>query len=240
MAVLSFGPSAVASHATACHLWGMARRPNQIEVSITTKGIPTRDHIIHRTTDLVDIDTTVVNGLGCTTLARSLVDVGVPWGQGFVARCLDEALRRRLVTVQAVAAVLHGVARKGRNGVGPMRYVLLERVGALELSEGIMEDEFLRIMKAAGVDLPAPQVELYRRGGRLIARVDFVYHQFRLVIELDGEAFHSDRDSFRKDRRKQNALVLEGYRVLRFTYFDLFAASEYVVSQVVRAIAQSR
>lgn len=94
------------------------------------------------------------------------------------------------------------------------------------------------IMKAAGVDLPEAQVNIHRRGGRFIARVDFVYHQFKLVIELDGEAYHSDRDSFRKDRRKQNALVLEGYRVLRFTYFDLFVAPEYVVSQVVSAIAQ--
>ncbi|MCA1736255.1 MAG: endonuclease domain-containing protein [Actinobacteria bacterium] len=70
-----------------------------------------------------------------------------------------------------------------------MRDVLIERMALLGLAEGPMDEEFLRIMKAAGVDLPEPQVEIHRRGGRLIARVDFVYHQYKLVIELDGEAF---------------------------------------------------
>lgn len=201
--------------------------------------MPTRGHTVHRSSDLIASDIILIGGIRSTTLARALVDSGIPWGAGIVARSLEEAIRRELVTVQVVAAVLHRVARKGRNGAGPMRDVLIERMALLGLAEGPMDEEFLRIMKAAGVDLPEPQVEIHRRGGRLIARVDFVYHQYKLVIELDGEAFHPDRDSFCKDRRKQNALVLEGYRVLRFTYFDLFAAPEYVVSQVVTAIAQS-
>jgi len=235
VAVLSSGPSAVASHATALHLHDVGKRPKRIEVSITTSGLPTRGHTVHRSSDLIASDIILIGGIRSTTLARALVDSGIPWGAGIVARSLEEAIRRELVTVQVVAAV----ARKGRNGAGPMRDVLIERMALLGLAEGPMDEEFLRIMKAAGVDLPEPQVEIHRRGGRLIARVDFVYHQYKLVIELDGEAFHPDRDSFCKDRRKQNALVLEGYRVLRFTYFDLFAAPEYVVSQVVTAIAQS-
>ena len=229
----------VASHATASHLWDLAKRPRIIEVTMASKGRPEREFVIHRSTDLAESDKTIVNGIPCTSPARTLVDVGIPWGEGFVIRCLSEAVRRGLTTDKEVATVLHRVARRGRNGVGPMRNVLMERLGWNNVTESMMEDEFLRIMKAAGVDLPEPQLSIHRRGGRLIARVDFVYHQYKLVIELDGERYHSDRDSFRKDRRKQNALVLEGYRVLRFTYFDVFAAPEYVVSQVVAAIART-
>lgn len=239
-AVFSCAPGGVASHATASHLWDLAKRPRTIEVTITSKGVPAREFVIHRNTDLIDSDKAIVKGIPCTSPARTLVNDGVPWGEGFTARCMSEAVRRGLTTDQEVARVLHRVGRRGRNGVGPMRAVLMERLGWNNVTEGLMEDEFLRIMKAAGVDLPEPQVNIYRRGGRLIARVDFVYHQFMLVIELDGAAYHSDRDSLRKDRRKQNDLVLGGYRVLRFTHFDIFAAPEYVVAQVAAAIAQSR
>ncbi len=91
-------------------------------------------------------------------------------------------------------------------------------------------------MRAAGIDLPAPQVNISKRGGRWIARVDFVYPDIKLIIELDGERYHSDQNAFRKDRRQQNDLVLEGYRVLRFTSWDVFAAPEYVVASVVAAL----
>lgn len=240
VAVLSSGDGAVASHATAAHLFDLAFRPKLIEVSVPLKGIRDRDHVIHRSTDLIPAEVTCVKGIAVTTVARLLVDIGIPWGEGLAARCLREAVRRQLVTYQDVAKVLHRVARRGRNGVGPMRIVLMEHLGLSELTESQAEEEFLRIMVAAGMEMPEPQVTVHRRGGRVIARVDFIYHQYKLVIELDGERYHSDSNTFRKDRRKQNALVLEGYRVLRFTYWDLFIAPEVVVAEVAAAIAQSR
>lgn len=117
-----------------------------------------------------------------------------------------------------------------------MRIVLSDRLGWSSITESQLEAEFVRIMQAAGIELPTPQVRIVKRGGRLIARVDFVYPEIRLVIELDSERYHADRDTFRKDRRKQNDLTLEGYRVLRFTAWDVFAASEYVVAAVAAAL----
>lgn len=87
--------------------------------------------------------------------------------------------------------------------------------------------------------MPDSQVRVTKRGGRFIARVDFIYRDASLVIELDGDRYHTDRDTFRGDRRRQNDLVQEGLRVLRFTAWDLFAAPEYVVSQVAAALALS-
>ena len=236
VAVLGSGPGAIASHATAAHIWGLARRPPQIEVTTPNKGRPSRAHVIHRSTDLIADNVADVGSIPCSTVVRLLVDVGIPWGDGFAGRCLDEAVRRGLATDRAVAAELHRVARRGRNGVGPMRRVLIDRLGWSSLTESQLEAEFARIMLAAGVKLPTPQVNISKRNGRLIARVDFVYRDLRLVIALDGERYHSDRSAFRKDRRQQNDLVLEGYRVLRFTAWDVFAAPEYVVASVVAAL----
>ena len=50
---------------------------------------------------------------------------------------------------------------------------------------------------------------------------DFVFRQQRLVVEVDGWAWHHTPDRFQRDRSKQNALVTAGWTVLRFTWFDL-------------------
>jgi predicted transcriptional regulator of viral defense system len=239
VAVFGSGSGAIASHATAAHLWGLSRRPKVIEVTTPNKGRPNRSHIIHRSTDLISNNVTEVGGIPCSTVVRLLVDVGIPWGDGFAGRCLDEAARTGLASDRAVASELHRVARRGRNGVGPMRRVLIDRLGWSSLTESQIEAEFARIMLAAGIALPAPQVNVAKRNGLLIARVDFVYRDIRLVIALDGERYHSNRETFRRDRRQQNDLVLEGFRVLRFTAWDVFAAPEYVVASVVAALNAS-
>ena len=56
----------------------------------------------------------------------------------------------------------------------------------------------------------------------------------RLLIELDGAAFHSDHDRFQRDRTRQNRLVALGYTVLRFTYWDVLAGSDFVVDTLDR------
>ncbi len=67
--------------------------------------------------------------------------------------------------------------------------------------------------------------------------VAFVVH--RLAVEVDGWAWHSDVDRFAHDRRRQNALVLAGWTVLRFTWHDLKSRPEAVVAQIRAVITVS-
>lgn len=48
-------------------------------------------------------------------------------------------------------------------------------------------------------------------------RLDFALPDKRLAIEVDGFTFHSSRDAFNRDRRRQADLEMLGWRVLRFT-----------------------
>lgn len=54
----------------------------------------------------------------------------------------------------------------------------------------------------------------------------------RVVVELDGFAYHSGRAEYREDRRRDRELVRQGYLVLRFTYEDVMRSP----SMVVRAV----
>ncbi|MBV9633525.1 MAG: DUF559 domain-containing protein [Methylobacteriaceae bacterium] len=61
------------------------------------------------------------------------------------------------------------------------------------------------------------------RGGRY--RVDLVWREGRLVVELDGYADHTARDKFSLDRHRDYDLMLDGYRVLRIANDE--AAQDY-------------
>ena len=75
-----------------------------------------------------------------------------------------------------------------------------------------------------------------RRDGRVLGRVDFAWPEQRLVVETDGFAFHADRRSYREDRRRNNALVLAGWRVLRFSWEDVLHDPAHVVEVVRTAL----
>jgi very-short-patch-repair endonuclease len=47
--------------------------------------------------------------------------------------------------------------------------------------------------------------------------VDAFWPGTRLVVELDGYAFHRTRGAFERDRARDTALQVAGYRVLRVT-----------------------
>jgi very-short-patch-repair endonuclease len=68
-----------------------------------------------------------------------------------------------------------------------------------------------------------------------IGRVDFLVGD-RLVIEVDGRAFHSDAY---KDRRRDALLSIAGRRVLRFLYAQIVYEAPIVEAAVVAALARS-
>ena len=69
--------------------------------------------------------------------------------------------------------------------------------------------------------------------------IDIAFRGARLAIEIDGRLHEDDPAIFESDRVRQNALVLAGWRVLRFTYRMLVEEPDLVIATIVRALAQS-
>lgn len=59
----------------------------------------------------------------------------------------------------------------------------------------------------------------------------------QIAIEVDGYAFHSEVADFIGDRSRQNYLVLNGWQVLRFTWWDLTEHPERVIAEIQRVIS---
>lgn len=66
--------------------------------------------------------------------------------------------------------------------------------------------------------------------------VDFLFRDAKVVVEIDGFAYHTDPEAFRRDRIKQNTLVRGGYQVLRYTWIDLNESADRVLAEVDHAI----
>jgi very-short-patch-repair endonuclease len=59
-------------------------------------------------------------------------------------------------------------------------------------------------------------VPLDLEGGEIIA--DFLWRAPRLIVETDGRQFHGTAIAFENDRRRDQRLVLAGWRVIRCTW----------------------
>jgi very-short-patch-repair endonuclease len=97
-----------------------------------------------------------------------------------------------------------------------------------------MEDRFLAICRRHR--LPAP-VRQHRIDGH---DHDFAWPESRVVVETDGWAAHGTPYAFRADRARTNALQLQGWTVLRFTWQDLTDRPAQVAATVRRALAARR
>jgi very-short-patch-repair endonuclease len=72
----------------------------------------------------------------------------------------------------------------------------------------------------------------------VIGIIDVAFPAIKLAIELDGRAWHVDRDRFQHDRTRQNRLVAAGWTVLRFTWDDVAYRLDTVLADISAAVAR--
>jgi very-short-patch-repair endonuclease len=107
---------------------------------------------------------------------------------------------------------------RGRRGPGDarLRAALEEhRAHGVSLVRSELEARFLALLDARG--LPRPLTNAIVHGHE----VDAFWPDRRVIVELDGWAFHHTRRAFQRDRSKANALILRGCAVLRYTHDDV-------------------
>ncbi|MGZ8752026.1 MAG: DUF559 domain-containing protein [Acidimicrobiia bacterium] len=226
----------VASHRAAARIWGLLDS-DIVEVTVVRRRGPSpRGVVVHRLTDLADRWVTRRNGIAVTDPLRLLVDIGAVSPLGTVARVLDRALGRRLVTVAGARTALDAVSRRGRAGAGVLRKLLDERTD-LPRPAGVLEARMASLARRSGL-APAAAEHVVRDGPRFVGRVDFAYPELRLAIEVDGFEPHTGLEVFRADRARQNDLVALGWTVLRFTWADVDRAAPVVAATIRRTRAR--
>lgn len=220
-------PGAVVSHFSAAELHGIDRvppGPATVLVHTTTTHVFPGVSVI-RCHDLQDHHVTECDHLRVTTPARTIIDLAARLPMGELAICLDEVLSSQRETVDGVAAVLAEVARKGKPGVRVLRSLLEERAGN-DYSRSVLEQKGCRILDQGGItgyqsEYPIPWSP--RR------RFDVAFPEHRVAIEWDSRRWHTHIEAFEVDRERDRAAVVNGWRVLRFTWSDVHDRPTHVL-----------
>ncbi|MEA2330405.1 MAG: hypothetical protein QOH58_543 [Thermoleophilaceae bacterium] len=215
-AVLACGPRAVLSHRSAAGLWGLRpdNRPNT-DVSLPLPSARPRAGLdVHATTTLRPEDTTSRDGIPCTTVARTLLDLADVVPPRTVERAVEQAEMLRLFDMRAVEEIL--THANGRRGAAVLRNVLADLNDDPGLTANDLEDRFLELCRAAGLPRPKVNQWLELDDGPPI-RADFLWRRERLIVETDGWDSHGTRQGFERDRLRDQRAQLAGWRVLRFT-----------------------
>lgn len=211
-AVLACGRGAVVSHRDAAALLGLlSTGSGLVEVTTPHLGMRRRPGIaVRRTRSLPDDETTTSEGIPCTTVARTLVDIAGCEPPRRLRRALEQSLVLGLFDLRPMRVALERA--RGRRGTGTLRRLLEEISGEPPFTRSELERRFLELVRKAG--LPLPVVNSFVVGHQ----VDFHWPPWRLVVETDGRAFHGHALAFHEDRRRDLELELAGWRVVRVTW----------------------
>jgi very-short-patch-repair endonuclease len=135
-------------------------------------------------------------------------------------RFLDRALQRHVRFPALYRAYCRGLGRHGSREAGRLIAAAADRAASAA------ERRLVRLLRAAGVP---GWVSAYRYGDFIL---DLAFPAVRVVVEVDGWAWHVDIERFQRDRRRQNRLVADGWRVLRYTWHDLQERPAEIVAEI--------
>lgn len=222
LAMLTFGPHAVAVGRCALALHGVAGLPRTVPAEAALPGAVNRRNRDGIALRQFDDGMVVVQLPGCRAasvewaLAQAVPEL--PHRHGLAV--LDAALRTGDVT-PATLERSHEHAR-GRRGVAS-RHVLWSEADAR--AESPLESFARWECIEAGVPPTRLQLPLVDGAGRILARGDMAWRRDDgrwLVVEMDGADVHGTPTALYADRRRQNLLTGTGaVDLLRFTSRDL-------------------
>lgn len=211
-----------ASHRTAAALWRLdGFDPRQIEVLTPyARRRPRRDWVVHETRRLAGVDLHVVDGIPCTSLVRTVLDLPAVAHPFRAAQGLDHACRTRPGMLDAIVARFLELAGRGRPGTRLMRAMLAERLGVGRFTQSGFESRAVRLVRSIG--LPEPVLQHRVDDGRgFVAFLYLAWPDIRWAIECDSLAHHSGKRAHEWDRRRRRTLKRLGWDVVEITYDDV-------------------
>jgi len=187
---------------------------------------------VHRPVDYPARVVSVTN-IPCTNPLRTLVDLAAVCRADTLDAAVDRALAKKLLTVEGIEAELGRLARRGRRGVVAVRSSLDRRglIGAPHPS--VLESRTLRLLHQHRIEPLACEVKM-GPGGRY--RID-VQLAPKVLMEVDGFAYHADPEQVAEDKRRRTRLRLDGFIVLDYTWRDIVFDGRRVIRDSFEALA---
>lgn len=173
-------------------------------------------------------------GIPCTTVSRTIVDMAGESGWTRLRGLVEQAAILKQLDVDEIDLVL---SRGRRRGAPRLRSILVGWRNTLQPRPHLrsrLEARLLPRLIEEGLPAPQTNVKLSIEGRRL--EVDLLWEEQRLVIETDGEETHGTSVAFQRDRWRDQLLIAAGYRAARVTWAQVRDEPNAVVNRIARML----
>ena len=205
-ALLYGGDGAIFSHTTAAWIWRLIdAEPKRIHMTVPGRRSSLPGVRIHHSRQ---IDRAECRGFPVASVARTLVDIAGMLPFRHLRRALAEAEYRELLEPAEILAA----AGSGRRGSRVLRIAMAKHMPELAKTLSILEERFLELCESAGLPMPEANWKIS------LMRVDAVWREARLAVEVDGGDAHTGLGQLKRDRDRELALRAEGFQLVRYTW----------------------
>jgi hypothetical protein len=215
--------NAVASHRSAAVLWALPGASRD-RVEIITERWERAQHaglVVHESLLLDDVDKDIVDGIPTTTIERTIFDLCCVCPEVVVDMAIDRAIARGQIDHGKLVATESRLATRGRPGAAKLHRIVARRSDGAPTPESPAERQLARALVDQGLPEPEVQFVLRDADGRLVARCDLAYPQWRIVIEYDSVQEHTGRGALLRDSARRNAIAALGFTPVVATVDDL-------------------
>jgi very-short-patch-repair endonuclease len=230
-AVLVCGDRAALSHRSAAELWGIGHEEGKrIDITVRRECRISRSGLkVRARASLPERSIVVRFGIPVTDPVQTLIDLATELRPLRLERAVNEADKLDLVDPEALRCALD--AYVGMPGVKTLR-TMLDR-HTFRLSDSDLEVLFRPLALAAGFPLPLTKHHL------LGYEVDFFFPDHGLIVETDGLRYHRTPSQQARTVRRDQEHAAAGFRILRFTHWQIAHAPNEVTDVLRRVRALS-
>ena len=223
-AIADGGEGALAQGVTAAQVWGIRISAPKFAVWTPRAGVrlPGMVPSVHREVPVVDAGTTILQLAPIRTAAdlqacAHMLQISVP----SLCQRAEQWVTQRGPSSSAVRQFLETIEQHPEPDSG-------------------LETRMLQVLIRAGLREKATLHHRIALGTARTVEVDLAFPAERVVVELDGWAFHRDRSHFANDRNRDVELASLGWVVLRFTHHDIERRPAWAVDRLRRTLSSRR
>jgi hypothetical protein len=236
---------AVVSHQSAAVLHGLPLWDAPLDRVHVTRpgGWNDRGRVLRvHVAGLRDDEVMQVDGMPVTTLVRTALDLARSLPHEAAVVTLDAALHRKVLQLTDLRTRLMDIV-----GTPGSRSAARAVAFADGRSESVGESRSRVILHRWGLAPTGLQFDVLRDDGSSIGRTDFVWEEQRVVGEFDGRIKYgrllrpgqTPGDAVFEEKRREDAIRDEGWRVVRWVWSELPAAHR-IAARVRRATTGHR
>lgn len=216
----------VLSHVSAALWWDapLLRLPRKIWVSHPASTVRSRPQVhVSRGREDICADSTFHQGVFVTSPLQTVLDCALTLPVLDALCIADYFLNRKLVSIEGLREAIMRLKGKG--------VCTARAVAELMSDKAESPAETIARYRIVTWGFTSPQEQVSIRVGNSVYRPDFLWEEFRVIVEVDGNVKYDGSHGnpvhvIQREKRRHRDLEQLGYRVLRVTWGDIMRSPE--------------